>query len=240
MSTWELMLDMSTLVRVVASGAATLITATLFSSVAVAQITKVSVRGGDKALREQVITLLGASPGALPPRASGSSDVRIDLQKGGGAKVKFGGAEVFLPGPSAADIVAQFRAGLPGALEAQHAGQVARAEAWARVQEDLAAASMALSAARAESPLTSLGNRKLLIFGGRGHETYLGCLTCSEFAADSVRNEFGKYGNSFGSNLFNSFSPSDQSSARTVPVIRWRLTHPSLSTSPVTSTDGSP
>jgi hypothetical protein len=120
------MLDMSTLVRVVASGAATLITATLFSSVAVAQITKVSVRGGDKALREQVITLLGASPGALPPRASGSSDVRIDLQKGGGAKVKFGGAEVFLPGPSAADIVAQFRAGLPGALEAQHAGQVAR------------------------------------------------------------------------------------------------------------------
>jgi hypothetical protein len=37
----------------------------------------------------------------------------------------------------------------------------------------------------------------LLIFGGEGHQTFLGCLTCSEFDADSVHNEFGTYGNEF-------------------------------------------
>jgi hypothetical protein len=178
------------------------------SSTAFAQATRVHVRGGEKAIREQVIALLSASPGALPPVNSGLADARIDLQKSGGAKVKYGSAEMVLPGPSAADIVAQFRAWLPLALEARRAAQVAREEAQARFREDLTAAALALSAAQsAEGPLTSLRSQKLMIFGGRSHETYLGCLNCSEFAADSVRNEFGKYGNSFGSNLFNSFSP---------------------------------
>src|SRR6185503_17591926 len=48
---------------------------------------------------------------------------------------------------------------------------------------------------------------KLMVFGGPGHQTYLGCLSCSEFATDSIFNEFSTYGNSFSSqSIFNSYS----------------------------------
>jgi hypothetical protein len=32
---------------------------------------------------------------------------------------------------------------------------------------------------------------KLMVFGGRNHTTYLGCLSCVEYATDSVRNQLG-------------------------------------------------
>ena len=38
------------------------------------------------------------------------------------------------------------------------------------------------------------GRHKIMIFGGTDHRTYLGCLSCSETARDSVQNEIGKYG----------------------------------------------
>jgi hypothetical protein len=48
---------------------------------------------------------------------------------------------------------------------------------------------------------------KLMIFGGKNHDVYLGCLNCSEYAIDSVHNEFSKYGSEFSSqSIFNSFS----------------------------------
>ena len=42
-------------------------------------------------------------------------------------------------------------------------------------------------------------SKDVLIFGGDGHKEFLGCLTCDEFATDSVWNEFSSYGwsNSF-------------------------------------------
>lgn len=40
----------------------------------------------------------------------------------------------------------------------------------------------------------------LLIFGGRGHKEFLGCLSCSEYNSDSVWNKYSHYGflNDFG------------------------------------------
>jgi hypothetical protein len=39
--------------------------------------------------------------------------------------------------------------------------------------------------------------RKLMIFGGPDHGTYLGCLSCQEAALDSVLNELGRYGSPY-------------------------------------------
>jgi hypothetical protein len=48
---------------------------------------------------------------------------------------------------------------------------------------------------------------KIMIFGGQGHKTYLGCLSCSKFAYDSVFNKFGPHGNQFSSeSIYNHFS----------------------------------
>jgi hypothetical protein len=41
---------------------------------------------------------------------------------------------------------------------------------------------------------TSVASVKLMIFGGRGHKTYLGCLDCSPSAYDSIWNNDGPYG----------------------------------------------
>jgi hypothetical protein len=38
----------------------------------------------------------------------------------------------------------------------------------------------------------------LLLFADDGTLTYLGCVTCSQFSADSIFNQFGTYGNPFG------------------------------------------
>ena len=48
---------------------------------------------------------------------------------------------------------------------------------------------------------------KLMLFGGRDHDVYLGCLNCGSVATDSLCNEFGKYGNEFsGDSIWNEFS----------------------------------
>jgi hypothetical protein len=41
--------------------------------------------------------------------------------------------------------------------------------------------------------------QKVMIFGGDGHRTYLGCLNCSEYATDSVHNEYGTHGSPYAS-----------------------------------------
>jgi hypothetical protein len=48
---------------------------------------------------------------------------------------------------------------------------------------------------------------KLMVFGGPGHATYLGCLNCSEYANDSVFNENGPHGSPYASeSIFNAYS----------------------------------
>lgn len=63
----------------------------------------------------------------------------------------------------------------------------------------------AVGAAQASAP----NSPKLMIFGGQDHRTYLGCLNCSEYASDSVLNEYGEHGSRYSSssiwNHFNEF-----------------------------------
>jgi hypothetical protein len=48
---------------------------------------------------------------------------------------------------------------------------------------------------------------KLMIFGGEGHDEYLGCLDCSEYSSESICNEFGRFGNEFSTaGMFNEFA----------------------------------
>ncbi len=48
---------------------------------------------------------------------------------------------------------------------------------------------------------------KLMIFGGLGHKTYLGCLSCNEYATDSVFNKYGTHGSEYSNeSIFNSYS----------------------------------
>jgi hypothetical protein len=48
---------------------------------------------------------------------------------------------------------------------------------------------------------------KLMIFGGTNHKVYLGCLNCSEYNADSVKNTYGTHGSAYSSeSIFNHYS----------------------------------
>lgn len=83
------------------------------------------------------------------------------------------------------------------------------------------------------STLASHANAEseLLLFGGDGHDEYLGCLTCSENSSESICNGYGTYGNEFSSNgMFNEYagfgneysseSPwNEYSSSDSVPVL---------------------
>lgn len=48
---------------------------------------------------------------------------------------------------------------------------------------------------------------KLMLFGGEGHSTYLGCLSCSEYAVDSVFNAYGDHGSRYSNpSVWNHYS----------------------------------
>jgi hypothetical protein len=49
------------------------------------------------------------------------------------------------------------------------------------------------------APSFANAQTELLIFGGRGHDVFLGCLSCSRFDSDSVLNKFGTYGSQYSS-----------------------------------------
>lgn len=46
-----------------------------------------------------------------------------------------------------------------------------------------------------------------MIFGGEGHSTYLGCLSCSEYATDSLLNTYGDHGSRYSNeSVWNHYS----------------------------------
>jgi hypothetical protein len=54
---------------------------------------------------------------------------------------------------------------------------------------------------------TETGTGKLMIFGGADHKTYLGCLNCSQYTADSIFNEYGQHGSRYSSeSIWNQFA----------------------------------
>jgi hypothetical protein len=70
----------------------------------------------------------------------------------------------------------------------------------------------------------------LLLYGGADHQTFLGCVNCSQFGADSICNQFGRFGSEFQSDSiwnmfgtygskFNSSSPWNQFSQGSVVIV---------------------
>src|SRR5579864_6235964 len=59
-------------------------------------------------------------------------------------------------------------------------------------QRAVTIASGAAAGAAGASP--SQYSAKLMIFGGMDHKTYLGCLSCNEYASDSLFNSYGNNG----------------------------------------------
>ena len=60
-----------------------------------------------------------------------------------------------------------------------------------------------------QQPLAGGGaaGTKLMLFGGSSHDTYLGCVSCNRYEADSVFNTYGLHGSRFGAqSIFNHYS----------------------------------
>lgn len=72
----------------------------------------------------------------------------------------------------------------------------------------LSDAAYAASATPAGASNSYAGNpNDLLVFGGPGHATFLGCLSCSVTSAGSILNSAGQYGSSWGaSSILNRLS----------------------------------
>jgi|TARA_B100000315_G_C14441585_1_gene524931 hypothetical protein len=78
---------------------------------------------------------------------------------------------------------------------------------------------------------TVVSAQDLLIFGGKGHDDFLGCLSCSGYSSDSICNGYGKYGNKYNpsgmwnpyggfGNKYSSKSPWNKySNSNSVPVV---------------------
>jgi hypothetical protein len=54
--------------------------------------------------------------------------------------------------------------------------------------------------------VATVRGHKVMIFGGEGHKIYLGCLSCTEYASDSILNEYGSHGSPYQSeSIFNPY-----------------------------------
>jgi len=116
-----------------------------------AQPARVYVEGGPKEMKAAVLALMRASSDLDDVPRAAQPEANITLQKKGGANVKCGSAKTFLQGPTAADIVAQFREWLSGPLATRRAQHAARAEYWSQVGDALAAQEQQRAATEANS-----------------------------------------------------------------------------------------
>lgn len=46
----------------------------------------------------------------------------------------------------------------------------------------------------------TLSSQELLIFGGKNHDIFLGCLNCTKYDQKSIWNQYGDFGNKYNSN----------------------------------------
>jgi hypothetical protein len=58
---------------------------------------------------------------------------------------------------------------------------------------------VAAGLASANGTATQAGPGRLMLFGGAGHKTFLGCVNCNEYHAQSVFNQYGSFGSSYSS-----------------------------------------
>ena len=72
--------------------------------------------------------------------------------------------------------------------------------------EAIAAGAAAAAAGPSAANYAPGASGKLMLFGGKGHDVYLGCLNCNKYASDSVLNEYGLNGSSYQPNsIFNDY-----------------------------------
>ena len=68
-------------------------------------------------------------------------------------------------------------------------------------------ATVAAGAAQGAAGASESATAKLMIFGGTDHQTYLGCLNCSQYASDSVFNQYSEHGSRYSSeSVWNHYS----------------------------------
>jgi len=54
--------------------------------------------------------------------------------------------------------------------------------------------------------MENYSSQKIMFFGGENNSVYLGCYSCSQYAVDSVFNQYGSYGSQFQQNsIFNRY-----------------------------------
>src|SRR5690606_12091608 len=51
--------------------------------------------------------------------------------------------------------------------------------------------------------MSSSAYADLLLFGGKGHDVFLGCVDCSSYDSDSICNEYGQYGSEYRDTIWN-------------------------------------
>lgn len=44
---------------------------------------------------------------------------------------------------------------------------------------------------------TTPSGTKLMVFGGQGHQVFLGCMSCSQYDAESIFNQYGSHGSRY-------------------------------------------
>ncbi len=75
--------------------------------------------------------------------------------------------------------------------------------------------------------LTSFGQKALHLYGGKGHDVYLGCLNCSRYDASSIWNSYGTYGSRFSAtSIWNSFGNYGSEFSATSPFNRYAMDPP--------------
>src|SRR5215475_10262861 len=63
-----------------------------------------------------------------------------------------------------------------------------------------------LCAMGATAQVVTNGGHKIMLFGGEDHKVYLGCLSCNEYASDSVLNRYGDHGSRYSdTSIFNKY-----------------------------------
>ena len=66
---------------------------------------------------------------------------------------------------------------------------------------------LAAGLAQASAPTYVPVSQELLVFGGQKHDIFLGCLSCSEYATNSIFNQYSPYGSAFSStSVLNGYS----------------------------------
>ncbi|MFT0547852.1 hypothetical protein ACMHYO_16175 [Allopusillimonas ginsengisoli] len=53
--------------------------------------------------------------------------------------------------------------------------------------------------------VASLAHAELMLFGGKGHDVFLGCVDCSPYSSNSICNESGQYGSEYRDTIWNAY-----------------------------------